>query len=134
MGASRNFAELFITFKDSMSKSLAVLSVILMLFSSGCSVNYLAPHTDEGGVRFSLKAPGAKQVALVGDFNQWDAGRDLLKGPDSEQVWTITIPLAEGRYEYMFLLDGEKWVLDPEVPFSDDSLGGKNSVFVLRTQ
>jgi 1,4-alpha-glucan branching enzyme len=132
MGASRNFTRLFITFKNSMSKILAVLSVILILFSLGCSIKYLGPHTDEGGVRFSLKAPGAKKVAIAGSFNQWDAGRDLLKGPDSEQVWTITIPLAEGRYEYMFLLDGEKWVLDPEVPSADDSLGGKNSVYVLR--
>jgi len=103
-----------------------------VLFFLGCSVKYLGPHTDEGGVRFSLKAPGAKQVAIAGTFNQWDTGRDLLKGPDSEEVYTILIPLTEGRYEYLFLIDGEKWVVDPEAPFADDSLGGKNSVFILR--
>lgn len=132
MGASRNFTGLFITFKESMRKASGGFFLIFLAFSLGCSVKYLGPHPDEGGVRFSLKAPGAKQVAIAGSFNQWDAGRDLLKGPDSEQVWTIILPLAEGRYEYLFFLDGEKWVLDPEVPFVDDSLGGKNSVFVLR--
>lgn len=105
--------------------------LISLLFFPGCSLKYLGPHAEDGGVRFSIKAPGAKKVAIAGSFNQWDAGSNILSGPDDEGIWTIVLPLAEGRYEYLFLIDGTKWVLDPEVPFEDDGFGGKNSVVLL---
>ena len=113
-------------------QSLLRLSFLLIVFSCGCSVKYLGPHSDEGGVRFSIVAPGAGKVAIAGSFNQWDAEKYFLKGPDNEGIWTIILPLDEGRYEYLFIIDGEKWILDPEVPFVDDGLMGRNSVFVLR--
>ncbi len=110
------------------------LLLICLLFSSGCSLKYLGPHQEDGGFRFSLKARGAKKVAIAGSFNQWDTGRDLLSGPDNDGVWTVVLPLTEGRYEYLFLVDGTKWVLDPEAPFEDDGFGGRDSVVVVGRQ
>ena len=115
-----------------MSKLLYGFFLLSIIFSYGCSVKYLGPHADEGGVRFSIKSADAKKVAIGGSFNQWNVEQNLLAGPDNEGIWTIILPLEEGRYEYLFIIDGEKWVLDPEVPFVDDGLGGRNSVFVVR--
>jgi hypothetical protein len=106
--------------------------LFVSLFISGCSLKYAGPERVKGGVRFAFEAENAKRVAIVGGFNQWDPGKDLLSGPDSDGMWEITIPILEGRYEYLFLINGEKWVLDPTVPFVDDGLGGKNSVVSIK--
>jgi len=111
---------------------LAFLMLLMGIFLFGCSPKYLGPERVDGGVRFSIKAGNAKKVAIVGNFNQWDAEKDVLSGPDSDGMWKITIPIPEGRYEYLFLINGEEWVLDPTVPFMDDGLGGKNSVVSIK--
>lgn len=109
---------------------LFILFVVSLFL--GCSAKYLGPEVTDSGVRFSVKVQSAKSVAIVGSFNQWDREKDLLAGPDREGIWSITIPLQDGRYEYLFWVDGEKWLLDPEVPSVDDGFGGKNSVILIR--
>lgn len=81
---------------------------------------------------FSVKAQNAKRVALAGSFNQWDADKDLLSGPDQNGVWSIFIPLTDGRYEYLFLIDEAQWLLDPYGPSVEDGLGGRNSVISIK--
>ena len=61
---------------------------------------------------FSFKAPGATNVALVGDFTDWQKNPINLR-KDPEGIWRITIPLAPGEHHYRFLVDGE-WRDDPE--------------------
>lgn len=56
---------------------------------------------------FVIAAPGAKTVAVVGDFSAWQP--IPLSDPDGDGIWTASIPLPPGRYEYAFLVDG-KWV------------------------
>jgi 1,4-alpha-glucan branching enzyme len=58
-------------------------------------------------VRFSLKAPNAREVSLVGDFNNWDAGANSMK-LDKDGFWKTTLIFPPGRYEFKFLVDG-KW-------------------------
>jgi 1,4-alpha-glucan branching enzyme len=59
------------------------------------------------GVRFSLKAPHAKEVFLVGDFNNWDAGANPMT-LDEDGLWKIRLIIPPGRYEFKLLVDG-KW-------------------------
>ena len=59
------------------------------------------------GVRFSLKAPNAKEVFLVGDFNNWDAGAHPMK-LDEDGSWKVSLIIPPGRYEFKLLVDG-KW-------------------------
>jgi cyclomaltodextrinase / maltogenic alpha-amylase / neopullulanase len=106
--------------------------VLFVLFFTGCAVGHRGPEPVDGGVRFSLHAPAAKSVAISGSFNRWDTTKDLLAGPDSSGGWSIVLPLPEGRHEYLFIMNGETWLVDPAVPSVDDGLGGKNSVIVIR--
>lgn len=62
-------------------------------------------------VSFSLEAPHAQQVALVGDFNAWDPLKHPMK-KDASGIWEKTVILEPGTYEYKFFQDGQ-WVLDP---------------------
>lgn len=56
-------------------------------------------------VDFSLYAPEAREVFLAGDFNHWDT-QSLRMKRDYEGIWKLKTPLASGRYEYKFYVDG----------------------------
>ena len=58
-------------------------------------------------VPFAFAAPAARQVALAGDFNQWDSeALPMRKGADG--VWHLNVPLKPGRHEYRFVVDGDR--------------------------
>lgn len=78
-------------------------------------------------VRFSLAAPQAHQVSLVGDFNGWDPSATALQQQDG--TWTVVIPVTPGRHQYGFVVDGSTWIADPGAARSADmDFGTPNSV------
>jgi len=78
-------------------------------------------------VRFTLSAPAAHAVALVGDFNAWDPMATALQQRDG--TWTVVIPVTPGRHQYGFVVDGAQWIADPSAPQSaDGDFGTANSV------
>ncbi len=82
-------------------------------------------------VRFTLRAPSASRVSLVGDFNGWDPDVAPLarRGDD----WTIAIPVLPGRHAYGFIVDGAEWIPDPAAPQAETDFGTPNSVVVVGT-
>ena len=54
------------------------------------------------GVRFSVWAPNAKRVAVVGDFNSWDRRRHPMRIRHRAGIWELFVPrVAPGsRYKY----------------------------------
>lgn len=54
------------------------------------------------GCRFSVWAPNAKRVSVVGSFNQWDGRRHMMRKLVPSGVWEIFIPgVVEGdQYKY----------------------------------
>ncbi len=62
-------------------------------------------------VNFVCLAPHAKQVSLVGDFNDWHPDALPLKRR-VDGAWTVQVTLGHGHHHYRFLVDG-KPVLDP---------------------
>lgn len=83
-------------------------------------------------VQFVLVMPSARSVALVGDFNDWNpTGLELQRAP-SDGVWSITLPLAPGRYRYCFVIDGARWQADPNAPRAvEDDFGRPNSILTV---
>jgi hypothetical protein len=81
--------------------------------------------------RFMLVAPDAGQVSLVGDFNDWELAATPLEKQNG--VWTVTVPLRPGRYNYAFLVDGQRWTADPSAPRNvGDDFGRPSSVITVR--
>lgn len=76
---------------------------------------------------FSITAPGAVSVVLVGDFTNWqDKPISMVKREDD--LWTASVNLPPGTYHYRFLVDGQ-WRDDPEnTPRVPNPYGGENSV------
>jgi hypothetical protein len=83
--------------------------------------------------RFVFVAPDAKQVALAGDFNDWDTSKTRLVKSEHAGVWTADVPLSPGRYSYAFVVDGERWVADPRAPKAvGDDFGRPSSTVTVR--
>lgn len=86
-------------------------------------------------VTFRLYAPDAKSVHLAGTFNNWSTTATPMQGPDANGYWTVTLTLANGRYEYKFVVDGGKWLEDPQgMDRAPDGFGGFNSVVYVGVQ
>ncbi len=81
--------------------------------------------------QFVLDAPRASRVALVGDFNAWNATATPLARVTSNGIWTVTVPLAPGRHTYAFMVDGTVLTLDPRAPVAQDPDFGTPSSVVL---
>ncbi len=84
----------------------------------------LADGTQE--VLFVLPALDADNVAVVGNFNAWEG--TALSDPDGDGIWTASIPLSPGRYEYAFIIDGRWWGQDPLADEYIQSFGEYSSV------
>jgi hypothetical protein len=82
-------------------------------------------------VTFVFVAPQARSVALAGDFNDWDAARVLLRR-EASGLWTVDVPLTPGRYRYVFVVDGRRFVADPAAPRAvGDDFGTPTSVVTI---
>jgi len=81
-------------------------------------------------VKFTLEAPAAEQVYVVGDWNDWNATANPLFDDNADGLWETNIKLEAGKeYRYQFYIDDSKWVADPKAPLKiDDGFGGQNSI------
>jgi hypothetical protein len=77
-------------------------------------------------VLFVLPALDANEVAVVGNFNSWEP--TTLSDEDNDGIWTASIPLPPGRYEYAFVIDGRWWGQDPLADEYVRSFGEYSSV------
>lgn len=86
------------------------------------------PEAPKVFVRLVLLQPGAHSVSVAGDFNGWNPAQTPLEKSDGG-IWTATIPLKPGRYEYMFVIDGKQWIADPlATEETTDGFGAQNAV------
>ena len=81
-------------------------------------------------VTFSFNSPKAKEVILMGDFNNWDPNVHSMK-KNKSGIWKKTVMIYPGRYEYKFIIDGE-WHLDYQNEhLCTNCFGTQNNVLVI---
>lgn len=74
------------------------------LFNTGQyfeSYDFLGCHLEDDGYRFTVWAPNAQQVYLVGDFNQWQKDLPMTSIPETG-LWTINHVSAQDHDIYKF--------------------------------
>ncbi len=87
----------------------------------------------EGIAQFVGRFPGARSVEVVGSFTDWRSGIIPLQDDDHDGVWQTEVVLPAGEHEYMFVVDGERWVPDPLAGrYVDDGFGRQNAVIIVR--
>lgn len=81
-------------------------------------------------VSFTLFAPGAKEVMLAGNFNNWSSKQTALR-KEKNDLWKTEVSLVAGKHEYKFVVDG-KWVTDPNNSKKAwNSCGSENSIIEI---
>jgi hypothetical protein len=84
-------------------------------------------------VKIFFYYPPARNVAVTGDFNDWNADGVPLKAAGKPGVWETELRLPPGVYSYNFIVDGELLVPDPNSPNQmPDGYGGTNSLLLVK--
>jgi 1,4-alpha-glucan branching enzyme len=105
------------------------------LEDSGVSIGGVQPSVTTSATvariptTFSFSDPKATSVVLAGEFNNWADNEDgkvtghtewLLKS-DGSGNWTLTVPLAPGKYRFKYVIDGgARWEKDRRLPPTSD--------------
>ncbi|RMI02829.1 MAG: glycoside hydrolase [Calditrichaeota bacterium] len=77
-------------------------------------------------VTFQVELPEAESVALVGDFNGWDASATPMKKTRTG-VWKADVKLEAGEYQFRYLVNGREWLNDNQTPQVPNVFGTHNS-------
>uniref|UniRef100_UPI003F6F6243 GlgB N-terminal domain-containing protein n=1 Tax=Microcella sp. TaxID=1913979 RepID=UPI003F6F6243 len=81
------------------------------------------PHEDVDGTSFSVWAPHAQAVRVVGDFNSWNGVGHTLRRLDDNGVWELFVPgLGPGStYKFELLTPEGAWVTraDPMARYTE---------------
>lgn len=72
---------------------------------------------------FSLHAPKAGAVYILGDFNNWQKDETNRLARTDSGDWSGHFPLKKGKYRYKFLVDDE-WKGDPQNPQKETNVFG----------
>ena len=80
---------------------------------------------------FTFASDTAKEVYVVGDFNNWSAGEVSRLSRQKDGTWQSRLDMKPGRYRYKFVVDG-RWVQDPQNKETEaNPFGGFDSVLVV---
>lgn len=129
--------ELALTFRPAYAMAGLAVAVLAVSLTPGAEPQpaELAPVAAERHaaprmyVQFRIEAADADNVALAGSFTDWEPKYSLQQATPG--VWTVMVPLEPGVHDYTFVIDGERWVVDPVAPQVTDSFGGSNSRLFL---
>lgn len=64
-------------------------------------------------VTFTVHADKGKAVYVAGEFNKWNPTAKKMAYKAKGGLYTATVKLAAGTYQYKFVIDGT-WCADPE--------------------
>ncbi len=83
-----------------------------------------------GFISIELVEPSAREVYVAGSFNGWRPDCTPLIAQGNGR-WKGNLELGPGRYEYLFVVDGQ-WRPDPNAHETvQNPFGGKNSVMMV---
>lgn len=70
-------------------------------------------HEGAQGIHFAVWAPNAQRVSVVGDFNNWDGRRHVMRLRAGAGIWEIFAPDVPTGVAYKFEIRGQNGVLLP---------------------
>jgi chromosome partitioning protein len=74
-------------------------------------------------VTFRFESPEARDIYIVGDFNDWKISDEGKLGRRENGCWEKRMEVPQGRYRYKFVVDGE-WTPDEKNPDLEPNVFG----------
>lgn len=109
-----------------MKDTMMISEFEMYLFNEGTNhyaYRMLGAHSKkiggQQGIRFSVWAPNASSVSVVGDFNGWDGSKNPMERLGSSGVWVSFIPKVKEYELYKYEICTE----DGQVFFKSDPFG-----------
>ena len=98
----------------------------------------LCDFSGQSGTHFSVWAPGASAVSVIGEWNDWN-GSEAALSPRTHGIWEGFIPGVRKGFAYKYRIqaeDPEKWgdKADPFAVFAEQSPGTASLVWDLDYQ
>ena len=95
---------------------------------------YGVRHTSQGLLFVQPVKNGTQNVAVAGDFNNWNPQNTPLRHDDRLNVFQACVPVPPGRYRYRLVVDG-KWQQDPFNTYVESNpFGELNSVVEVEVE
>ena len=69
---------------------------------------HIVEDGNESGVYFAVWAPNAEEVSVVGEFNQWDEKKNLMKRQEPLGIYSCFIPGVEKGALYKYCIKTQK--------------------------
>ncbi|MGQ4667675.1 1,4-alpha-glucan branching enzyme [Metabacillus halosaccharovorans] len=93
---------------------------------------HLTEQNGKKGTSFSVWAPHAKQVSVVGNFNNWDRNNHKMKKMSEEGIWNLFIEgIEEGEiYKYEIITSSDETLLKAD-PYAFQSEVRPNTASVV---
>jgi len=92
----------------------------------------ISPRLAPEGITFSLHDHATSSVQVLGSWNDWQSPGIAATSIEPGYWRTFPVHLPAGRYVYKLVLDGQRWLDDPNNPRkAPDGVGGLNSTLVV---
>ena len=83
-------------------------------------------------VTFTVHAEAGQDVRLAGSFTDWETKAKKMTFKKANGVYSATVKLAPGEYQYKFII-GDKWATDDQnTEFVPNDKGTFNSTLVVK--
>ena len=82
----------------------------------------ISPEVDGTKVTFRYVSTTATKVEVFGNMNDWASGYEMEKGAGG--IWSCSMELTGGTYQYKFVVNGTDWINDPLN--TAEKVGGNN--------
>ncbi len=81
---------------------------------------------------FTVRFKRNCRVMLAGTFNEWNPENLRMNDETGDGLYSSTLKLHAGTYEYRFVIDG-CWVMDREnESFTANEFGTRNSIVTIK--
>ena len=100
--------------KEKTNKKTAVKKTVVKKCAKKCAAKKpAAKKAVAKNVTFTVHADKGKAVYVAGEFNKWNPTAKKMAYKAKNGIYTATVKLAAGTYQYKFVIDGT-WCADPE--------------------
>ena len=100
--------------------------------AKACAKKRVAAKPALKSVTFTVHAEAGQDVRLAGSFTDWETKAKKMTFKKQNGVYSATVKLAPGEYQYKFII-GDKWATDDQnTEFVPNDKGTFNSKITVK--